>query len=223
VLEHPGGNVVVEPDKAALYCVSQGTSEQKLEGKSWAAAVLLRPAAITVMTGRSMAGPTAAGRVLPIGEPLPIPGRVDVAGEVRAAMSSSAASDRREFGEILSIYLRWASQWAVDREGELINRVVDLVEDDGGPRRVADLAAAMNMSTRALQRLCLHRTGLSPKWLIQRRRLQDAALSLREGRCSIADVAATLGYSDQAHLSREFKVVIGQTPSDYLHSSARRD
>jgi AraC-like DNA-binding protein len=59
--------------------------------------------------------------------------------------------------------------------------------------------------------------------LIQRRRLQDAALSLREGRCSIADVAATLGYSDQAHLSSEFKVVIGQTPSDYLHSSARRD
>lgn len=223
VLEHPGGNVVVEPDRAALYCVSQGTSEQKLEGKSWAAAVLLRPAAITLMTGRSLAGATVGGPVLPIGEPLPIPGRGDVAGAVRTAMRSHSESDRRAYEAVLSVYLDWATEWEIDDEGELINRVVDVVEDDDGPRRVAELADAVNMSTRALQRLCVHRTGLSPKWLIQRRRLQDAALALREGRMSVADVAASLGYSDQAHLAREFKAVVGRTPSDYVRSAARRD
>jgi AraC-like DNA-binding protein len=219
VLEHPGGNVVVESDRAALYCVSQGTSEQKLDGAGWAAAVLLRPAAITVMTGRSMAGPTASGPALPIGEPLPIPGNIDVTQQIRVAMRSPAAAERGEFEEIVSIYLTWCDQWAIDDDGVLINRIVDLVEDDDGPRRVADLAAAMNMSTRALQRLCVHRIGLSPKWLIQRRRLQGAALSLRSGQSSIADVAADLGYADQAHLAREFKSVIGQTPSDYLRSA----
>jgi AraC-like DNA-binding protein len=219
VLEHPGGNVVVESDRAALYCVSQGTSEQKLDGAGWAAAVLLRPAAITVMTGRSMAGPTAAGPALPIGEPLTIPGNVGVAQQIREAMRSPAA-DRGEFDEVVSIYLAWCDQWAIDEEGAVINRIVDLVEEDEGPRRVADLAAATNMSTRALQRLCMHRIGLSPKWIIQRRRLQDAALSLRSGTISIADVAADLGYADQAHLAREFKSVIGQTPSDYLRSAA---
>jgi AraC-like DNA-binding protein len=219
VLEHPGGNVVVESDKAALYCVSQGTSEQKLEGVGWAAAVLLQPAAITVMTGRSMAGTTAAGPALPIGEPLAIPGNTDVTQQIRQAMRSPAVGCG-EFDEILSIYLTWCDQWTIDDEGALINQVVDLVEDDDGPRRVADLAAATNMSTRALQRLCMHRTGLSPKWLIQRRRLQDAALSLRSGTRSIADVAADLEYADQAHLAREFKSVIGLTPSDYLRSAA---
>jgi AraC-like DNA-binding protein len=214
--------VVVEPDKAALYCVSQGASEQKLEGVSWAAAVLLRPAAITVMTGRSMAGPTAAGARLPIGEPLPIPGMGEVAEHIRVAMRSQAASGWGDFDEVLSIYLDWCGQWMIDDEGELINQIVDLVEADDGPRRVADLATAVNMSTRALQRICMHRTGLTPKWLIQRRRLQDAALSLRDGRSSVADVAAELGYSDQAHLAREFKAVIGQTPSDYLRSTAPR-
>ena len=223
VLEHPGGNVVVEPDKDALYCVSQGTSEQKLEGTGWAAAVLLRPAAITLMTGRSMAGATQAGPVLPVGEPLPIPGRGDVADAVRTAMRSRTGSDRHAYGEVLSVYLEWAAEWEIDDEGLLINRIIDLVEDDDGPRRVAELADAVNMSTRALQRLCMHRTGLSPKWLIQRRRLQDAALSLRGGHMSVADVAASLGYSDQAHLAREFKIVVGQTPSDYLRSAARLD
>ena len=138
-------------------------------------------------------------------------------------MRSCSEPDRRAYEEVLSVYLDWATQWEIDDEGELINRVVDVVEDDDGPRRVAELADAVNMSTRALQRLCVHRTGLSPKWLIQRRRLQDAALALREGRMSVADVAASLGYSDQAHLAREFKAVVGRTPSDYVRSAARRD
>lgn len=218
VLEHPGGNVVVEPGRAALYCVSQGTSERKLEGRSWAAGVLLHPAAITVMTGRSLAGDSRSGPALPIGEPVTIPGDLGLTARIRAAMTDVDQEPDARYEAVVELYRRWAQQWTVDAEGSLINEIVDLVEDDGGPRRVADLAARVNMSTRALQRLTLHRTGLSPKWLIQRRRLQDAALALRRGDTSIADVAADLGYADQAHLAREFKAVIGQTPSDYVRA-----
>lgn len=220
VLEHPGGNVVIESDRAALYCVSQGTSEQKLQGHGWAAGVLLRAAAITVMTGRSMAPGLRLGSPLPIGVPLPIPGDDDLTVSVRAAMTAEDRSPQDRYQQTAQLYERWSQRWSVDEEGILINRVIDLVEDDEGPRRVAELAAAVAMSTRALQRLTLHRTGLSPKWLIQRRRLQDAAMALRRGDTTIAEVAAELGYSDQAHLAREFKAVIGRTPSDYLRGSS---
>jgi AraC-like DNA-binding protein len=220
VLEHPGGNVVIEPDRAALYCVSRGTSEQKLQGKGWAAAVLLRPAAITVMTGRSMDPRSRSGPALPIGAPLPIPGAGNLVDQVREVMSAEDRESADRYRTVADLYQEWGQQWSSDEEGALINRVVDLVEEDDGPRRVTDLAAAVSLSTRALQRVVLHRTGLSPKWLIQRRRLQDAALALRRGDTTIADVAAGLGYSDQAHLAREFKAVIGHTPSDYLRDSA---
>ncbi|PYE20741.1 AraC family transcriptional regulator [Williamsia limnetica] len=215
VLEHPGGNVVVEPDRAALYCVSQGTSERKLEATGWAAGVLLRPAAITIMTGRSMARGSSRGPALPIGEPLPIPGDDGMSRRIRAVMTAPEVTGR-EFDIVANLYDQWAQQWSVDDEGLLINKIIDAVEDENGPRRVADLAAMVNMSTRALQRLTIHRTGLSPKWLIQRRRLQDAAMALRHGHTAIADVAAQLGYADQAHLAREFKAVIGQSPTDYV-------
>ena len=39
---------------------------------------------------------------------------------------------------------------------------------------MADVADAFGMTERSLQRLVLDRVGLSPKWLIQRRRLHDA-------------------------------------------------
>ncbi|WP_020107629.1 AraC family transcriptional regulator [Nocardia sp. 348MFTsu5.1] len=219
VLEHPGGNVVIESDRAALYCVSQGISEQKLQGTGWAAAVLLRPAAITVITGRSMAPGSRSGPALPIGTPLPVPGDGDLVRDVRAVMNAEDHAPQDRYRAVADLYEEWGRQWSVDEEGILINRVVDLVEDDDGPRRVSDLAAEVALSTRALQRVTVHRTGLSPKWLIQRRRLQDAALALRRGDTTIADVAAELGYSDQAHLAREFKAVIGLTPSDYLRDS----
>ncbi|MCZ4550871.1 AraC family transcriptional regulator [Williamsia sp. 1138] len=216
VLEHPGGNVVVEPDRAALYCVSQGTTERKLEATGWAAGVLLRPAAITIMTGRSMTSGSRTGPALPIGEPLPIPCDGGLSTRIREVMTAEKTPSGESFDTVADLFDRWSRQWTVDDEGVLINQIVDAVENENGPRRVGDLAASVNMSTRALQRLTIHRTGLSPKWLIQRRRLQDAALALRRGDSSIADVAAQLGYADQAHLAREFKAVIGQTPSEYV-------
>lgn len=222
VLEHPGGNVVVEVDRAALYCVSQGTTERKLEATGWAAAVLLRPAAITIMTGRSMAGGSRSP-ALPIGEPLPVPLEEGLSANIRDVMTMTRIPAGERFDAVAALFERWARQWTVDEEGLLINQIVDVIEDERGPRRVADLAAVVNMSTRALQRLTLHRTGLSPKWLIQRRRLQDAALSLRTGGASVADVAAELGYADQAHLAREFKAVIGQTPTDYVAATGSTD
>lgn len=85
---------------------------------------------------------------------------------------------------------------------------------------MAQVCAEFGLAERALQRLVHRRIGLTPKWLIQRRRLQEAAERLRTSGTSLAEVAAALGYADQPHFSRDFSAVTGMTPREFasLHT-----
>ena len=83
--------------------------------------------------------------------------------------------------------------------------------------RVEQVAALGAMSVRSLQRLFAGYVGLSPKAVLARYRLQDAAATIDAGGVGdLADLAASLGWFDQAHFSREFRAVTGTTPSAYL-------
>ena len=88
---------------------------------------------------------------------------------------------------------------------------------------MAQVCAEFGLSERALQRLVRRRLGLTPKWLIQRRRLQEAAERLRTSPASLSDVAAGLGYADQAHFTRDFARVTDMTPGQFAaqHSPGR--
>lgn len=75
------------------------------------------------------------------------------------------------------------------------------------------------MSLRALQRLFCEYVGVSPKWVIQRYRLQDAAVLLASGSSGqLAALAAELGYFDPAHLAQDFRRLFGISPSQYRQS-----
>lgn len=52
-------------------------------------------------------------------------------------------------------------------------------------------------------------------WLIQRRRLQEAAELLRGRPAGLGEVSAALGYADQAHFTRDFARVTGTTPGRF--------
>jgi transcriptional regulator GlxA family with amidase domain len=79
---------------------------------------------------------------------------------------------------------------------------------------VAELGA---LSTRSLQRLFAAYVGVSPKAVLARYRLQDAAALIDAGEVDdLAALAADLGWFDQAHFSRDFRAVVGMTPSAYL-------
>jgi AraC-like DNA-binding protein len=93
---------------------------------------------------------------------------------------------------------------------QVVQRVADCTELSSA----AALAKSCGMSLRALQRLFRDYVGASPKWVIRRYRLQEVAARLDNGQpCSLADLAAELGYADHAHLTRDFKAATGRSPS----------
>lgn len=98
----------------------------------------------------------------------------------------------------------------------LTTRVRQLLDGDPEVHRVGQVCTRFDLSERSLQRLTARRTGLTPKWLIQRRRLHEAAERLASpDPPDLAQVAADLGYADQAHFTRDFRTVTGLTPGEY--------
>lgn len=97
-----------------------------------------------------------------------------------------------------------------------LERIRDLVERmavDHAILRVDDVARIGDLDRRALQRCFRTYVGVSPKSVIQRYRLHEAAVQLRAAQPpALADLAGSLGYADQAHFARDFKRTVGQTP-----------
>ena len=95
--------------------------------------------------------------------------------------------------------------------------IVARITADPGLRRVAQVADACGIPERRLQRLFADYVGVSPKWVMRRARLHEAALRADAGRARVdwAALAADLGYADQAHLSRDFTATLGVPPTQY--------
>jgi len=94
--------------------------------------------------------------------------------------------------------------------------MVALITSDSSLRRVDELSAVSGLSVRALQRLFSDYVGVSPKWVMRRARLHEAALRAGSGEpVDWAALAADLGYADQAHLTRDFTATIGVPPRCY--------
>jgi AraC-like DNA-binding protein len=102
----------------------------------------------------------------------------------------------------------------VDQVAGLVARITE----DTALRRVAQLAEVSGLPERKLQRLFSDYVGVSPKWVMRRARLHEAALRVdADGPASVdwAALAADLGYADQAHLTRDFTATLGVPPSRY--------
>lgn len=97
-----------------------------------------------------------------------------------------------------------------------INQVIDCIIIEREIARVEDVAKRFHISPRTLQRLFYQYVGVSPKWVIKRYRLHEAAAQVASG--AIVDwskLALDLGYFDQAHFIKEFKTIVGKTPGEY--------
>jgi AraC-like DNA-binding protein len=108
---------------------------------------------------------------------------------------------------------------APDPRGVLAARAVQAAAAAGGPITAQALAAQLGIEERSLQRLFSNYVGVSPKWVIQRFRLQEASWRLAApGRVALSALAAELGFSDQAHFTRDFSKLVGQSPLAYWKS-----
>ena len=212
VLQYPVSLVVVAADYARFYGVVSGLSTTTLTGTGWAVGVMCAPAAGALIAGGPMSEHT--DRYVDLADVLGDSGD-DLTAGVRAAMSpdphapSAHATAMAAFAGALRPFL------PVDEDGLLANQVVAFVEGDREVTRVAQVCERFGLSERALQRLVQRRLGLTPKWLIQRRRLQEATERLRTGPAGLGDVAAVLGYADQAHFTRDFARVTAMTPGQF--------
>ncbi len=213
VLQHPVALIVVSGDYARFYGVVAGLSTTTLSGDGWAAGVMLTPAAGWLLAGRPMTELT--DRHVDVAEVMGDDAGARLTARVRAAMHTDPRSPRAHAAAVAAFEDVLRPLLPVDEEGLLVNRVVELVMGDAALVRVDELAARVGLTPRSLERLTRRRLGLTPKWLVQRRRLHEAAELLRRGGTALTDVAAALGYADQAHFTRDFARVTGATPGAF--------
>lgn len=208
VLQYPTCLVVVSDSYARFYGVARGLSTVELSESGWAVGVMLQPGA-----GRAAAGRAVDHLVDTYADLADFPRLADLVPRVREVMSPAPHDELAHAAAIHEVETRLEP--SVGPDGALLNAVVAAVESDRDLLTVAQLAKRVGLGERALQRLTVGQLGLTPKWLIQRRRLHEAADRLRAGTGSLADVAADLGYADQAHLSRDWQAVTGYTPGEF--------
>jgi len=205
-LPFPCVNLVFEKHRTRVYGIERGKSAQRIEGKGQVFGIKFRPGAfypffkapLTQLTDRS----------LPVGEVFGIDDRPLEAAILALETDESMIA-------LAEGFLR-AHLPERDENITLINQIVDCIVDDRRILKVDDIVAQMGIQKRTLERLFSQYVGVSPKWVIQRYRLHEAAEQLAAdpvGDCS--QMALALGYFDQAHFIKDFKAIIGMTPADY--------
>lgn len=203
VLTYPAANAVLQPAGATLHGPARVLTTQDLTGRSWVVGVLLRPAAARLLTA------TEPTRLVGRGEPLP-------AAPLGAVAAAMARPPGEADGAVAALLRAWLAPAAarVDDAGRLANAACRVAEERTDVLRVADLADLLGTTTRTLSRVVRQHTGLTPKWLIECRRLQAAATTLfADPTTDLAGLAADLGYTDQAHFTRRYRAVVGETPA----------
>ena len=212
VLQYPVCLMVITAEYARFHGVASGISSTTLSGEGWAAGVLLTPAAGYAITGRSVDEFT--DRHVELTELLEDVG-TELTAHIRSFMTTHPDAEASHRAVIAAYESVLRGYLPIGEEGHLINAMVGYVENNPEVLRVGQICEHFDLPERTVQRLIRRRLGLTPKWLIQRRRLQEAAERLKESSAAAAELALLLGYADQAHFIRDFKQVTSLTPGQF--------
>ncbi|MGB6997106.1 MAG: AraC family transcriptional regulator [Pseudolabrys sp.] len=79
----------------------------------------------------------------------------------------------------------------------------------------SDLSAVARRSAAHFARSFKHTFGESPHAYVMRRRLEKACHLMITSSESLSQIALSVGFSDQSHMSKRFKQAIGQSPSKW--------
>jgi AraC-like DNA-binding protein len=199
-------HVAAEDGRLWVHGISREPFFRTLSGAGHTLGAAFHPGGFRPLLRRPVA--TLSDVVVPAGELFDLDDRP-------AARRVLDASDVPVMVEALESYLLGLAPQP-DPVVQEVRALVLLAEEDRTITRAEQLAAAGAMSLRSLQRLFSEYVGVGPKWVIARWRILDVAAAAHSGEpVDWAELAARLGFSDQAHLTRAFTAVVGTPPGAY--------
>jgi len=205
VLPYPSVNLTFKPGRCRVAGVPRGRFSEVLDGAGRVFGVRFQPGGFRAFLGAPVS--TITDRFLPVEAVFGAAGRT-------LAEAVLAAGD----AEAVAVMNRFLAARAPERDptGELVGAMVATIAADPAVTRVDALARQLGVGVRRLQRLFADYVGVGPKWVIRRYRLHEAAARAADGGdLDWVGLAADLGYSDQAHLIRDFTAMVGVPPARY--------
>lgn len=191
IVPYPNVHLTLHKHGSELHGVSSGHVCRVLEGAGSVFGVAFRPGCFRPFLRRAVA--TITDRMIPASQVF--------RGEPEAAT--------------IEDFLR-ANLPEPDPKAWLAAEIVERIA--AGPEivRVDGLAKEFDTTVRQLQRLFAEHVGVGPKWVIRRYRLHEVTERMAKGSAiDWAGLAADLGYADQAHFTRDFTAMFGETPTRY--------
>ncbi|ASO21979.1 AraC-like DNA-binding protein [Actinoalloteichus hoggarensis] len=212
VIPHPAVHLVFDPAGSALYGVMRGRYSRLLSGTGHVLGVRFRPAGVRPFLPAPVS--TLTDRVLPIAEVF----GPEAADQARALLDVAAP---RALVSAADEFLRRRLPEA-DPMTPVVAEMVRTIVEDPGMIRVDVVAGRFGVGVRTLQRLFAEYVGVPPKWVLLRSRVHEAVERAGDGSTvNWAGLASELGYSDQAHLIRDFTRAVGQSPTRYARDCLR--
>lgn len=138
----------------------------------------------------------------------------DVVKAETARLTDGVFAARDDAGRIAAVE-RFLAQANVRQRAEdsRLRHAVNTLCRSYGSASVRDVAMAVRLSDRQLERLFLERVGLGPKLFARVMRLQRAVeLGSNAVTSSQAELALHAGYADESHLLRDFRALAGLSP-----------
>ena len=116
----------------------------------------------------------------------------------------------------------WQDEQPVKSVGPAaLRRALGYIEDQPHARiSLEALANAAGLSRFHFSRVFRKHIGMSPAAYVERSRIERAKTMMRIGQLSLADIAYAVGFSDQSHFTRRFRLHEDCTPSDYCRENA---
>lgn len=208
-LPSPCIHLVFDAGRTAVFGVMTGAFEYTLKNSGRILGVRFLPGAFRSFLKRPVQSVTD--------REFPLSALFDC-DDAKAERSVLTAADDAGMVEAASAILRRALP-APDPQTARIAEILDAIEHHPGITQVQQLADHTGISVRRLQMLFREYVGATPKWVIRRNRLLDAADQLSHGsEIDLASLAQALGYYDQAHFTTDFEKLVGKPPADYRRS-----
>ena len=151
--------------------------------------------------------PELANRLVPLEDALGDAPAIELQERLAEAKD---ANDRHAIAQRL-LAARLSDQPATRPE---ISHAVNRLRATKGSASIETVAAEVGWSRRHFATRFREATGLPPKALARLIRIEHAAQAVRAG-TPLADIAYENGYADQSHFNRDFRELVGCTPTQF--------